>query len=390
MNEEEREKKVKKSSLGKVGLILGINFAAIVAIFLFYFQFNGNPAIKINSTATVGDFQVYISSSKDTYLVGKPLDFKIYLKNLSSNYKDFEIYALSLKITNDSTTIRVFNASNVVKSQISQKSTILIYDIKDQRVFPVGNYVAKVLMNLDGKIVSVGKSFNCISDLSPSLLSSNDFVLNGQSEKVSLYIKNETSQRLNLDIQKVIFSLLNEKNEILSTNTVVLNTTLNVLPYGQSLAYDYQTKPLQNPGDYKLVAEIIGTRDMIATSVISVINKNDVNETSGIEIISDIPSSVESKMPVTFSISLFNDALHSRYIVLDSLTVIIRKKDVELYRFSSSIPHNLQITHGGKKVIFDSQEWKTLSLQEKGTYDLEVSAKIGNDLLSYHKKIQSL
>ncbi len=390
MNEEtEREKKAKKS-LSKVGLILGINFAGIVAIFLFYFQFNGNPAIKINSTATVGDFQVYISSSKNTYLVGEPLDFKVYLTNLSSKYKNFEIYALSLRITDNSTTIHIFNASNVMKSQISPKSTILIYEIKDQHDFTLGNYVAKVLMNLDGKAISLEKSFKYISDLSPTLVCSNDFIVDGQSETVSLYIKNDTSGALNLGIQKVIFSLSNEKNQILSTGTVVLNSTLTVSSYGQSLAYDYQTKPVQNPGDYKLVAKIIGTRDMIATSVISVINEDGISDTSGIKIASDIPSRVKSKTPVPFSVSLLNDALQKRYIVLNSLTVIIKKGNVEFYRFSNSIQHNFQIKHGGTSVVFDSQEWKTLIFPENGTYDFEVMAKIGNGVISYHKKIQSL
>ncbi len=387
MNEEtEREKKTKKP-LGKVSFILGINFVALLAILLFYIQFNEKTAIT-HHVETIGDFQIYISSSKSVYLTSEPFDLKVYLTNLSSNYKDFEIYTFNLKITDNSTSVYFFNASKVIRSQISPKSTVLIYEANGGNDFSAGNYVAKALINLGGRIVSLEKSFKYISDVSPILVCSNDFVVDGQRANASLYIRNNTSDTPTLNVQKMIFSLLNEKNQVLSTNTVTLNSTLTIPPYQQFLTYDYQTNPIQNPGDYKLVAKIMGTQDMAATTVISVINKDGISDTSGIKIASNMPSHVKSKMPVSFSVFLINDTLQKKYVVLSALTVIIKKGDVELYRFSDSAHRNIKISDESTSVIFDSRR-KTLTFPEKGTYDFEVTAKIGNNSISYNKKIQS-
>jgi len=390
MNEEaEKERKAKKP-LGKVGLILGINFVGVVAIFLLYIQFNGNPMIRVNPVTTVGDFRVYISSSKDLYLDGEPFDFKVYLTNLSSNYKNFEIYAFDLKITGSSTTVYFFKTSNVIRSTIDPKSTILIYSAKGGTNFTAGNYTAKVLMNLNGKTVLIGKNFKYTSNISPFFTFANDFIVEGQKENVSVYLRNISTGTINVNVQKIIFSLSKER-QILSTNDLTLNSTLTIPPDSKSLVCNYQTRPIQNPGDYIFAAKIIGNQDMVATSVISVINKDGISDISGLKITSDLPSDVRSKVPVSFSVFLVNDdALQKKYVILDSLTVIIKKGDVEFYRFSSTVPHNFRINAGEKKIIFDSKALREPIFSEIGIYDFEVMAKIGNNSISYNKKFQYL
>ncbi|MGC8707953.1 hypothetical protein [Athalassotoga sp.] len=389
MNEEtEKERKVKKP-LSKVGLILGINFAGVVAIFLFYIQFNGNPTIRVNPVTTVGDFRVYISSSKDLYLAGEPFDFKVYLTNLSSDYKNFEIYAFDLKITGSSTDVYLFKTSNVIRSTIDPKSTILIYSVKGGTNFTTGNYTGKVLMNLNGKTVLIGKNFKYTSNISPFFTFANDFIVEGQKENVSVYLRNISTDTINVKIQKIIFSISNQR-QILSTNDLTLNSTLTMPPDSKSFVCNYQTKTIQNPGDYIFAAKIIGNQDMVATSVISVINKDGISGISGLKITSDLPSDVKSKVPVSFSVFLVNDdALQKKYVILDSLTVIIKKDDVEFYRFSSAVPHNFRINAGEKKIIFDSKALQELTFSEIGTYDFEVMVKIGNNSISYNKKFQS-
>lgn len=390
---DDQKKKKPKKVLSKTGLIVGINFIAILAILLFYFEFNGNPAVKLNSLATVGNFQIYISSSKDTFLSGEPLNFMVYLTNLSSEQKNFEIDAFGLRITGASTLIYVFNTSSVIKSSVGPKSTVLIYELKDEASLAnlaAGHYEAKILMNLDGKVVSIEKSFKYVSNISAFITSGNDFLVEGQKENFTFYVQNNTPKSLDLTIHKVVFSVFNDKDQIVQNKDYDLNSSF-VMQSGQSaLAYEYSIEPIQNPGDYYITGHIIGSQDLNATSVISVINSNALSGDSGISIISDMPLYVNSKSPVSFSISLVNNnVFQKKYVVLNALTVIVKKENVEIYRFSNDTPHNIRINPGGTRSLFDSKSWQTLTFPEKGTYDFEVIAKVGNHFISYNKKIQS-
>ncbi len=96
-------------------------------------------------------------------------------------------------------------------------------------------------------------------------------------------------------------------------------------------------------------------------------------------------------MPVSFSISLVNNDLFSKkYVVLNSLTVIVKQGNVELYRFYNDRSHNIIINPGGVRLLLDSKSWQTITFPSTGTYDFNVIAKIGNQFIDYSKKIQSL
>lgn len=388
-----QKKKKPKKTISKTGLIVGINFIAILAILLFYFEFNGNPAVKSSSLATVGNFQIYISSSKDSFLSGEPLNFMVYLTNLSSERKNFEIYSFGLKITQASTLVYVFNTSNVIKSEAEPKSTVLLYELKDEANLTnlaAGLYKAEILMNLDGKEVSIEKSFKYASNISAFITSENDFLVEGQKENFTFYVQNNTPKALQLNVHKIIFSVLNDKGQIIQNKGYDLNSTFSMQPGQEALAYDYSINPIQNPGYYYITGHLTGSQDLNATSLISVVNEDVLNDSSGINIISSMPLYVNSKSPVSFSVSLVdNDVFNKKYVVLNSLTIIVKKGNVEIYRFSNDTPHNIKINPGGTRSLFDSKSWQTLIFPEKGTYDFEVIAKIGNNFISYNKKIQS-
>ncbi len=389
----QKNPKKPKRPFGKVNLILGINFAAILAIFLIYFGFSGSNTVKVNSLAKVGDFQIYITSPKENYLSGEPLNFYVYLSNLSSSSKTFDIYSFSLKITGNSTPVYVFNTSEVIKSEIGPNSTILLYELKkDTNLSNLkpGEYTAKILMNFDGKIVSIEKTFKYSSVIFASINSPDDFFIEGQRADLNLYVQNNTPNTVNLNIDNISFTIFTSSKKVLNSQNITVNSIFPIQSGQQALIYNYKTIPL-NAGNYYLSAVISGSQDLSATSVISVINKSDLSDISGIKIISDIPLYVNRNTPTSFSISLANNDLFSKkYVVLNSLTIIVKKGDIELYRFYDDKSHNIIINPGGVRLLLDSKSWQTITFPSTGTYDFEVIAKIGDQFINYNKKIQSL
>ncbi|MGC9139062.1 hypothetical protein [Athalassotoga sp.] len=389
----QKNPKKPKRPFGRVNLILGINFAAILAIFLIYFGFSGSNTVKVNSLAKVGDFQIYITSPKENYLSGEPLNFYVYLSNLSSSSKTFDIYSFSLKITGNSTPVYVFNTSEVIKSEIGPNSTILLYELKkDTNLSNLkpGEYTAKILMNFDGKIVSIEKTFKYSSVIFASINSPDDFFIEGQRADLNLYVQNNTPNMVNLNIDNISFTIFTSNKKVLNSQNITVNSIFPVQSGQQALIYNYKTIPL-NAGNYYLSAVISGSQDLSATSVISVINKSDLSDISGIKIISDIPLYVNRNTPASFSISLANNDLFSKkYVVLNSLTIIVKKGNIELYRFYNDKSHNIIINPGGVRLLLDSKSWQTITFPSTGTYDFEVIAKIGDQFINYNKKIQSL
>ncbi|MGC8611987.1 MAG: hypothetical protein ACP5F2_06570 [Athalassotoga sp.] len=389
----QKNPKKPKRPFGRVNLILGINFAAILAIFLIYFGFSGSNTVKVNSLAKVGDFQIYITSPKENYLSGEPLNFYVYLSNLSSSSKTFDIYSFSLKITGNSTPVYVFNTSEVIKSEIGPNSTILLYELKkDTNLSNLkpGEYTAKILMNFDGKIVSIEKTFKYSSVIFASINSPDDFFIEGQRADLNLYVQNNTPNTVNLNIDNISFTIFTSNKKVLNSQNITVNSIFPVQSGQQALIYNYKTIPL-NAGNYYLSAVISGSQDLSATSVISVINKSDLSDISGIKIISDIPLYVNRNTPTSFSISLANNDLFSKkYVVLNSLTIIVKKGNIELYRFYNDKSHNIIINPGGVRLLLDSKSWQTITFPSTGTYDFEVIAKIGDQFINYNKKIQSL
>jgi|UniRef100_A0A7V3VSW5 hypothetical protein len=392
----QKGQKKPKKKVNKTGLILGINLAIILAILLFYFEFKGNPTVRNNSLQTVGDFQIYISASKDTFLSGSPLDFTVYLTNLSNSQKNFTIDSFSVRITSESTystPVYLFNLSKVIRSSVGPKGSILLYDLKhevDLSNMKAGKYDAKILMNFDGKIVVIEKSFTYISNIESFLQSQDDFFEEGEKGKFLLYVQNNTASSLSLTVKNVEFKIFDQKMDQLYSKSIGINSKIDIIPGQQAFIYDYETDPLTSPGDYYITSEINGSTTLDSTYAFSVVNPKMVDGISNIKVISDIPLYVSTNVPFDFSVSLVNnDVFRKKYAVLNSLTIIVKKGNIELYRFTDDKTHNFIIQPGGTRLLMDSKNWHQLTFPSSGTYTFEVIAKIGNDFIKYDKKIES-
>ncbi len=392
LDSQNNPKKPKKKG-SKAGIILGINVAAIIVILLVYFQFNGNPTIKNKSLQNVGDFQVYISASKDKFLSGSPLDFMVYLTNMSGVQKKFTISAFSVKISSESTVVYTFNISKVIESDASPKSSILLYDLKHEvnlSDMKAGIYKANILMNLNGKVVALEKDFTYISTLEAILNSGDDFFTEDEKGDFTLYVKNNTLSPLNLNVQKIDFSIFDRGMHELYSQSVALNSQFSIMTNEEAFIYEYKTNPINKPGDYYLISHIVGNETLAATCAFSVVNKNAINGISNIKLISDIPLYVNANIPIDFSVSLVNnDIFQKKYAVLNSLTILIKKGNIELYRFSDQKSHNFEIPPGGTRLLIDSNNWHQLTFPSTGTYTFEVIVKIGDEFIKYVKQIES-
>ena len=70
--------------------------------------------------------------------------------------------------------------------------------------------------------------------------------------------------------------------------------------------------------------------------------------------------------------------------------MIVKRGDIELYRFYSDKSHNILINPGGTRILLSSKSWQSITFPSSGTYDFNVIAKIDDKFINYDKKIQSL
>ena len=392
----DKAKKSKKPSKGfKRGkYILFFNIILILIIVLVYFATQKQRNIVSKSLKTVGNFQLYISARKNEYLSGEPLDFKVYITNLSSTPKEFSLYSFNVRIASKaSPDLYSFHFDKTIHSKISGKGRVLLYDLKHEvelSYLKSGTYYANVLMNLDGKAVHLSKSFTYLSNVQAILSSDQDFFVAGQKGLFRLYVKNNTPKPIDLAIKTMRFSLVSEKHHIISSEKFEVREQINALSGQSQRVYTYKMKPIQRPGEYYLVSKITGSKDLSATTTFLIVNPNRLDNITDLKLDSDIPMIVEQDQPVNFSLWISNTSLKEKFVTLDSITLFIKHGNAELYRFSDETPHNLVIPSGGTRVLVNSQNWKLITFPSSGTYTFSAIIKIRGKYLEYRRIIKSL
>lgn len=393
--DDEKRRKSSPSRMNKRGkLILFFNILLVVVIVLIYFVTQKQRSVLSESLKTIGNFQIYISSSQSEFLSGEPLEFKVYATNISNRDEKFFIYSFNVRISsNSSNDIYSFHFDKTINSNIKAKSSALIYDLKHEiklSSLPSGDYYVNVLMNFNGKAVHLFKKFVYLSNVQAVLESGQDFFKVNEAGKFKLYVKNNTSQPLNIKSESVIFSLYNGELKKMYTKAFNIPSQIYLTPSEGKLLYTYNMSPIKRPGKYYLYTDIIAGKELNATSTFFVINPSEIGEINELKLNSDIPMIVNHGEPVNFSLWLINTALKKKFVVLDSITITIKSRSAELYRFSDISPHNVIISSGGTRLLMNSKSWKTITFPSSGTYSFTAIIKIKGKYLEYTQKIKSL
>ncbi len=388
------ERKPKNSHMNRGKLIIFFNILLVVAIVFIYFVTQKQRNMLSESLKTIGNFQLYISSSQSEFLCGEPLEFKVYATNLSNKDEKISTYSFNVRISSDSSNdIYNFHFDKTINSSIKAKSSVLIYDLKREiklASLPSGNYLVNILMNFNGKAVHLSKKFVYLSNVQAILESGQDFFKVNETGKFKLYVKNNTSQPLNIKSDSISFSLYNEKFKKVYTNIFNIPNQIYLVPSESKLLYTYNMSAIKKPGEYHLSTDIVANKNLSATSTFFVINSSEIGEMSELKLNSDIPMIVNQEEPVDFSLWLVNTALRKKFIVLDSITVTIKKGDTELYRFSDISSHNVIIPSGGTRLLVNSKKWKSITFPSSGIYTFTAIIKVKGKYLEYIRKIKSL
>lgn len=390
---DQSKKKPDRKKPNRRRMILFFNFVIILIIVIVYISNQNGHMVKSQSLQTIDNYQIYMYSSKSAYNSGEPMNFDVYVTNLSNTSRDFSIYSFNVNISSESSpAVYNFNFNKVLNSKIEPKGRLLLFSLGREinlQNLPAGKYEANVLMNFDGKAVRISKSFTYSSRVNASLESGQDFLVPGQSATFSLFVTNNTPEPLDFETKAVSFSLLNSDSKELLKKTFDIPSQVDLAPGQSEKVYSYKAAPMEKPGSYFMVSKVNGTKDLSATSSVLVINPSLISDINDLKLNSDIPLSYGVNQPIDFSLSLVNTYLREKYVVLKSLTVTLDHDNVELYRFSSVTPRNVIIPPGGSRLLLDSKSWKQLTLPSTGTYTFDAIADIGGKYLEYRQNIES-
>ncbi len=374
--------------------ILFFNVVLIAFIVFAYIATQKERNVMSQSLKTIGDFQIYISSEKNDFLCGEPLEFKVYVTNISSKKKDFSIYSFNVKISSAaSSDVYSFHFDRTIHSSIEGKRSVLVYDLKREvnlAYLKAGTYTVDVLINFNGKAVNLIKKFKYLSKIRASLVSGQDFFKVGEGGKFSVYVKNNTPKGVNLSFTGARFKIINEDTgKIPYKRYFAQPVNVFLAPaQGESL-YTFNMPPLKEPGKYTMQAELIGSTSLVATSSFLVVDAKKVSSPIELKLNSDIPMVVSQNEPVNFSLWLLNTSLAKKFVTINSITIRVEKGNVELYRFSDRTSHNVVIPSGGTRLLVSSQSWKAITLPSSGVYLFDAIVKIGDKYLEYRQKIRS-
>ncbi len=391
--DEEKEKRKTPSRMPKKGkLLLFFNVALVVVIVLVYFVTQKQRNIVSQSLKTVGNFQLYIKTSKTDFLCGEPLDFKVYAINTSNKKEDFSIYSFDVRVGSEaSPDAYTFHFDRTIKSSLQGKRSVLIYDLKREvnlSNLKAGVYTIDVLMNFNGRAVHLTKQIKYLSKIQALLISGQDFFVTNQRGTFNLYVKNNTPKPLDLKTQSVYFELLNERTkDVLYRRNFEVPSEVLLAPAEEKRIYEFNMHPINSPGEYKLIAHVVGNKSLNATSTFLVILSSKVGNMDELKLNSDIPMAVPKNEPVGFSLWLLNTSLKKKFVTVRSITIQIKRKTGELYRFSDKSSHNIIVPSGGTRLLVNSQSWKKLTFPSTGTYLFDAIVSIGGKYLEYRRNV---
>ncbi len=392
LDEEKRKTPSKMPKRGR--MLLFFNIVLVVVIVLVYFVTQKQRNVVSQSLKTVGNFQLYIKSSKTDFLCGEPLEFKVYATNISNKKEEFSIYSFNVRISSKSSPdIYSFHFDKTITSSLDGKRSVLIYDLKKEvnlSSLGAGTYEVDVLMNFNGKAVHLAKEFKYLSKVQALLISGQDFFTVNEGGMFDLYVKNNTPKALNLKTENVNFSLINLRTKkILYEKAFDVPSEIFLTPTESRKLYTFKMQPISSPGEYMLTARVAGNKNLNATSTFLVIEPSKVGNIDDLKLNSDIPMVVSSNDPVGFSLWMLNTSLRKKFVTIKSITLRVEKGQVELYRFSDKSPHNVIIPSGGARLLVSSQSWKKLTFPSSGDYIFDSIVFVGNRYLEYRQKIKS-
>ncbi len=389
-----RKQRTPSRSFKRGRYILLFNLVLILIIVFVYLATQKQRSIVSESLKTVGNFQIYISANKSEYLSGEPLEFKVYITNLSKETKSFSLYSFNVRIgSKASPDLYNFHFDKTIHSKIEGKSSVLLYDLKHEvnlSYLKSGTYRANILMNLNGKAVHLLKDFTYLSKVQAILESGQDFFVENQKAIFKLYVKDNTPNPVDIKIKTVTFSLLNERRNLILSRTFTAPSQVNLASDQSKLLYTYRINLTQEPGQYHLLAKIQGMKTLSATATFLIVNPSQVGNINDLKLNSDIPMIVERNQPTDFSLWISNTSLKEKFVTLDSITLFIKQGGTELYRFSDTSPHNVIIPSGGTRILVNSKSWRTITFPSSGTYTLNAIVKIKGKYLEYRQIIKSL
>ena len=371
-------------------LFLFVNIILVFGVFMLVGIYLGGKGVLLpffqKRSAISGPINVFIKFPKSDgkFLLGEPIDAKVYAQNTEKFPKKVVIEDFSFEVQNGvGDPVYSFVYSSRVEKELSKFESVLVFDLKREKILdelPKGEYRIRVSMRLNGRDVTIVKTFHVEEEFGVVVDGFQAFYFRGEIPFFKIGIENLNFKAIDLRIKEVSMRIESSDGKRLEERKFKVVQSVNVPQKRAVEIVSISTRmKLDRIGMYKLFASVLTDRGEFDFSRAFMVIDRDQVSIENVGVIIESPINVEVNELINVSVFLYNSSMEDRFTLIKEGEMFVSGNG----QIGMGNVENLRIwfTKNEKVKIFE----KELSFDKPGDYKITVLFK--TDLGNLYKEL---
>ncbi len=387
--DEERKKEKEKREEPKKRIVRWTFYIVIfLSILSLIFIIMGRRSSRFDLPYNVVIKGIHINlESKEEYYYPDKLDIRVTMQNTNSNDSHIKIDNFSFLIVNKESSEVVYSYvfPQPVETDISPYETILVFDLlreKEISNLDKGTYEARVTFILNNENVNLVKTFKYNKGLIIDVSAKEMFYLTTEFPSLSILAVNRTNEIFTKELFGTL--TIQQKEKVIHSQKFSFGT-LNLNPLS-SIPLDFEINKNLDPGNYYVIFDF-DSLDQTYVTTLNIVNQIDKNY-NDISLLVYVVSVASRGDQLDFEGLLRNSNEEPKAFEISQIQFKLFYEGELIYNYESNDLSRVYIAGLGAAKVFDLANFKTITLDRAGKYEIQFSVKIGDKTFSKRHRFE--